>query len=399
MENSKVVYSVSDLTNQIKILLEENFPSLWVEGEVSNFKKHYSGHYYFTLKDQAAQLSCVMWKSRVQSIPFEFEDGMQVHILGNLRLYEKSGRYQLDSILIQQAGIGDLQLIFEQLKKQLYDEGLFDESYKKELPRFPEKIGIVTSPTGAAIKDIISVIKRRYPICELIIRGAKVQGDGASNDIVDAIEQLNKFEDIDIIIVGRGGGSLEDLWAFNEENVARAIFKSQIPIISAVGHDIDYTISDFVADLRAPTPSAAAEIAVPDISELKPKILEIYQYLTSNIEQFILNSRNNINYYLNSYTFRKPVDLVRQYSQRVDDLLPKLFSVYRNQLNTNKVKIENLSTRLDSLHPDSVIKRGYAIVQKNEKVIKSIDGVDINDDIDIKLIDGTIKSTVNEKKS
>ena len=277
-----------------------------------------------------------MWKSRTHSIPFELEDGMQVHIFGNLRLYEKSGRYQLDSILIQQAGIGNLQLKFDQLKKQLFEEGLFDEDHKKIIPVFPNKIGIITSTTGAAIKDILAVIKRRFPICELVIRSVKVQGEGASQEIFTALEQLNKHDDIDLIILGRGGGSLEDLWAFNEENVARAIYASDIPIISAVGHEIDYTIADFVSDLRAPTPSAAAELAVPDISEIKPKILELYQYLTSAFNSFLTNSRNNINNYLASYAFRKPADIIRQYSQRVDDFIPKLVSIYNNQINSKK---------------------------------------------------------------
>jgi len=398
MDNSKVVFSVSDLTYQIKILLEENFPTLWVKGEVSNYKKHYSGHYYFTLKDPTAQISCVMWKSRTHSIPFELEDGMQVHIFGNLRLYEKSGRYQLDSILIQQAGVGELQLKFEELKKQLYEEGLFDDSNKMPLPELPERIGIITSPTGAAIKDILSVIRRRYPVCELVVRGVKVQGEGAADEIVDAINKLNEIEDIDLIIMGRGGGSLEDLWAFNEEIVARAIYNSKIPIISAVGHDIDYTISDFVSDLRAPTPSAAAELAVPDINELKSRIIDFYQYLKSNIENYLSNSKNNINHYINSYAFKKPVDIVKQHSQRIDELIPQLKSRYKNQIVTSKNKVENLTSRLKSLHPQHVLKRGYAIIQKNQEIVKSIDNVEINDKLDISLIDGKIKSTVKEKK-
>jgi exodeoxyribonuclease VII large subunit len=398
MESSRIVYSVSELTNQIKLLLEENFPNVWVEGEISNYKKHYSGHYYFTLKDQSSQVACVMWKSRTNSISFELEDGMRVHIFGNIRLYEKSGRYQLDSILIQQAGIGKLQLNFEKLKKQLYDEGLFDEKHKKPIPKIPKTIGIITSPTGAAINDILSVIKRRYPVCELLIKGVKVQGENASDDIVKAIMQLNTIEDdIDLIILGRGGGSLEDLWAFNEEIVARAIFDSKIPIISAVGHDIDFTISDFVSDLRAPTPSAAAELSVPDINELKPKIIELNLSLTSNFNRFILNSKNNITNFLKSYAFRKPEDLLRQYSQRLDDIIPKLNSVYINHLNRIQNYIDNLVTRLTSLHPEHVIRRGYALVYKKRKLVKSIEDVDINDIVDIQIKDGKIKSLVREK--
>lgn len=398
MDNSKAIYSVSDITSQIKILIEESFPSLWIEGEVSNFKQHYSGHFYFTLKDNFAQISCVMWKSRTFSLPFELEDGMKVQVFGNLRLYEKSGRYQLDSILIQQAGIGELQIKFEQLKKQLYEEGLFDESKKKPIPKYPEKIAIITSPTGAAIKDIISVIKRRYPLCDLIIKGVKVQGEGASKEIVAAIENINKFNDIDLIITGRGGGSLEDLWAFNEEDVARAIYNSKIPIISAVGHEIDYAISDFVADLRAPTPSVAAELAVPDVNEVFRKITNLYDAMLTEYETFISNSKHKINNYLNSYAFKKPEQLVRQYSQRVDELLLKIVTEFKNRIINNKLKTDNLFTILESLHPNNVLKRGYALVQKDQETIKSIDQIQIDDVVDVTLSHGKFTSKVSEKK-
>jgi exodeoxyribonuclease VII large subunit len=399
MDNSRIVYSVSDITHQIKLLIEENFPSVWVQGEVSNYKKHYSGHYYFTLQDSNSQISCVMWKSRTISVPFEFEDGLQIHVFGNIRLYEKSGRYQLDAILIQQAGIGELQLKFEKLKKQLYEEGLFDNEHKKLMPKFPQKIGIITSPTGAAIKDIISVIKRRFPICEINIIGVKVQGEGASNEISIAIKAMNESNDIDLIILGRGGGALEDLWAFNEENVARAIYASRIPIISAVGHDIDYTISDFVSDLRAPTPSAAAELAVPDKNELIPKIQDIQKYITSIFKDFITNSTTDIQNLLKSYAFRKPEDILRQYFQQLDDIVPKLYYFYSNNLNSLRTTVDNLDSRLSSLHPKQVLKRGFAIVQKENKIIKSIKDVEIDDYLDVKLSDGNLISNVREKKN
>ena len=399
MDDFKTVYSVSELTHQIKILIEENFPSLWVQGEISNYKKHYSGHFYFTLKDSNSQISCVMWKSRTNSVPFVLEDGMQIHIFGNIRLYEKSGRYQLDAILIQQAGIGELQLEFEKLKRQLYEEGLFDDQHKKLLPKIPSKIGVITSPTGAAIKDIISVIKRRYPVCEIIISGVKVQGEGTSNEICKAIIQMNEFSDIDLIILGRGGGSLEDLWAFNEENVARAIYASKIPIISAVGHDIDYTISDFVSDLRAPTPSAAAELAVPDKNELKPKIQDLHNYIKTILNAFIINSKNDIYNLLKSYSFKKPEDMLRQYFQRLDDLVHKLLYLYSNNLKVLKTNIINFDSRLSSLHPYHVLKRGYAIIQKENQIIKSIKNVEIDDDINVKLYDGNLISKVSEKKN
>lgn len=399
MDSSRTVYSVSEITYQIKLILEENFPSIWVEGEISNYKKHYSGHYYFTLKDLNSQISCVMWKSRTHSIPFEPEDGLKVHIFGNLRLYEKSGRYQLDAILMQQAGIGDLQIEFERLKKSLYEEGLFDDQYKKDIPEIPQKIGIITSTSGAAIKDILSVLNRRYPVCEIIVSGTKVQGQDASKEIVKAIERLNNIEDIDLIILGRGGGSLEDLWSFNEENVARAIFASNIPIISAVGHDIDYTISDFVSDLRAPTPSAAAEIAVPDKDELKARIIEVKKNITMVLKNYIVNTKNDIYNILKSYAFKKPEDILRQYFQQLDDMIPKLSYFYSNNLSGSKIKIENLKSRLFALHPNNVLNRGYALVKKDDQLVKSINSININENIDVHLFDGVLVSKVREKKN
>jgi len=258
------IYTVSELTREIKQVLETGFPCLWVEGEISNFKRHSSGHLYFTLKDENSQIRCAMWRYRANDLIFRPEDGMKVLVQGNLQVYEPGGYYQIIVQQVQPAGVGELQLAFEQLKKKLYAEGLFDEAHKKPIPIFPERIGVITSPTGAAIRDIISVITRRFPIAQIILAPVRVQGPGAKEEIVQAIQDFNEFGEVDVLIVGRGGGSLEDLWAFNEEVVARAIFTSKIPIISAVGHEIDFSISDFVADRRAPTPSAAAEMAVPD---------------------------------------------------------------------------------------------------------------------------------------
>ncbi|MEJ2055013.1 MAG: exodeoxyribonuclease VII large subunit, partial [Calditrichaceae bacterium] len=313
------MHSVSDITRIIKLLIEENIPAVWVEGEISNFKKHYSGHLYFTLKDENAQISAVIWKSRTSGLQFDPEDGMLVQALGTVRLYEKSGRYQLDIIRIQQAGAGRLQLAFEQLKQKLDAEGLFDPSLKKEIPKFPEKIGIVTSGTGAAINDITNIIHRRAPHVQLILRSAKVQGEGAAQDIADAIREFNEDGKADVLIVGRGGGSLEDLWAFNEEIVARAIHNSEIPVISAVGHEIDFTIADFVADLRAPTPSAAAELSVPDSAELQANILFVHKRLKSLVQSKIDIQRDKITNIYRSYGFKRPLDTLRQYSLQVDD--------------------------------------------------------------------------------
>ncbi|MFQ5772424.1 MAG: exodeoxyribonuclease VII large subunit, partial [bacterium] len=270
-------YSVSELTRQIKFLLESSFPEIWVQGEISNFTHHSSGHMYFSLKDENAQISCVMWRSRNQHLFFTPQDGMKVILDARITVYEKRGAYQLDVLQMQPAGVGELQLAFEQLKNRLREEGLFSEEFKKPIPLYPERIGIVTSPTGAAVQDLISVLQRRFPGIEIIINAARVQGEGAATEIARAIDDFNDYGKVDVLIVGRGGGSLEDLWAFNEEVVARAVFRSKIPIISAVGHEVDFTICDFVADLRAPTPSAAAELAVRHRDEL-------HAFLKTNLE-------------------------------------------------------------------------------------------------------------------
>ena len=351
--SSSNIYSVSDITRIIKSLIEENIPVVWVEGEISNFKPHYSGHIYFTLKDSDAQISAVLWKTRAGNLAFDPEDGMLVQALGTIRLYEKSGRYQLDVIRMQAAGIGQLQLAFEELKQKLDAEGLFDPKHKKSLPSFPEKIGIVTSAAGAAIKDIINIIQRRAPHVQLIVRNAKVQGEGAAQDIAEAIREFNNLGDVELLIIGRGGGSYEDLWAFNEEIVARAIYASKIPVISAVGHEIDFTMSDFVADLRAPTPSAAAELAVPDNRELKESILYIQKRINDIFNSKIKIARERINSIKNSYGFKKPQDILKQYALQVDDLNNKLEKSISNLIIQYKEYCYQLSIRLENLNPKS----------------------------------------------
>ena len=262
------ILSVSQLNHEIKTLLESTIPVLWIEGEISNLKLHSSGHIYFSLKDKESQISAVMWRSRSAQLFFTPQDGMKVHAFGKINVFHKRGYYQFDIIKLQPAGIGELQLAYEQLKQRLQEEGIFDEEHKRQIPEFPERIGIVTSPTGAAIQDLLNILNRRFPGLEIVLGPVKVQGEGAAQEIADAVDNFNKFGKADLLIVGRGGGSLEDLWAFNEEIVARSIFRSKIPVISAVGHEVDFTISDFVSDLRAPTPSAAAELAVPDRIDL-----------------------------------------------------------------------------------------------------------------------------------
>ncbi|MEJ2542768.1 MAG: exodeoxyribonuclease VII large subunit [Calditrichaceae bacterium] len=389
------IHSVSDITRLIKTLIEENIPAVWVEGEISNYKPHYSGHVYFTLKDANAQISAVMWKSRKYNLTFEPEDGMLIQALGTIRLYEKSGRYQLDIIRMQPSGIGKLQLAFEQLKQKLDAEGLFDPEHKKAIPAFPEKIGVVTSETGAAIKDIINVIERRAPHVQLIIKNAKVQGVGAASDIVKAIEGFNKKIDVDLLIVGRGGGSYEDLWAFNEEIVARAIYNSKIPVISAVGHEIDFTISDFVADLRAPTPSAAAEIAVPDADELKDNIRYIQKRMHDICNLKIEIMRDRINYFKNSYGFKKPLDIIKQYALQVDDLSNKLQKSISSLLGQRREYCNQFKIRLENLDPKKVLERGYSISYIDDKLIKNVNMVDINSNMHTEFASGTVWSKIN----
>ena len=340
------VYSVSELTRDLKSLIEGRFPPVWVEGEISNFVRHSSGHFYFTLKDSDAQLSCVMWRGRNQNLVYKPQDGLKAIAMGNLTIYEKQGRYQLDVILLQPAGVGDLQMAFEALKKKLEQEGLFSLQHKKPIPAFPESVGVVTSPTGAAIRDIVSVIRRRFPAVEIILRPCRVQGEGAAEDIADSIRELNDHGMSDVLIVGRGGGSLEDLWAFNEEVVARAIYNSEIPVVSAVGHEIDFTISDFVADLRAPTPSAAAELVVQDKNDLMQMITTHGRKMTQSVFRGIESGKSRIDAILKSHALHVPGNLIREYRFRLDDTEQSVrrFSAYR--LEGNRLRLSRIQARL-----------------------------------------------------
>jgi exodeoxyribonuclease VII large subunit len=388
------VYSVAEITRQIKLLLEESFPLLWVEGEISNFRPHHSGHLYFTLKDDEAQLSGVMWRSRAESLAFDLSDGLKVRVYGNIRVYEKSGRYQIDCLAIQPAGLGDLQVRFEKLKQQLLSEGLFETAHKKPIPQFPRIIGIVSSPTGAAIHDIFSVIGRRAPSVEIIFRGVKVQGDGAAGEIADAIEMFNRFGGADVLIVGRGGGSLEDLWAFNEEIVARAIYNSKIPVVSAVGHEIDFTIADFTADLRAPTPSAAAELVVPDEQQLREKLLDAADGMAEILNNQIAQQRQRLSEISRGYAFRAAEDRVRQYAQHLDELIHRAGMLSTNYLLAKGDQIRNLSRHLNSVSPDQILQRGYALLFKKGDLVKSVLRVGIDDQLEVRLHDGRIETNV-----
>ena len=389
------IYSVSDINRAIKQILEETFPLLWIEGEISNFKAHYSGHYYFSLKDENAQISAVIWKSRLYNIPYEIEDGMLIRAFGNIRVYEKSGRYQLDIIRIEPAGVGKLQIEFEKLKQRLSAEGLFDSEYKKPLPKYPKTIGIVTSSTGAAVKDIIHVLNRRAPNVKIIVRSTQVQGNAAAKDISKAIEEFNQYKKVDILIVGRGGGSLEDLWPFNEESVARTIYKSAIPVISAVGHEIDFTISDFVADMRAPTPSAAAEMAVPDYFEVQKDINYLFNRIHAIIQNKLIYYRERVLSLKKSYGLNRPLDSLRQYAMQIDDLNINLHKKIDSLLLRKREKVNLISLRLKSLSHKSILARGYSISYINNKVIKNIESVQSGQELITELSSGKIQSTVN----
>ncbi len=392
------IKTVSELTRQIKGVLELGFSNIMVQGELSNFKLHSSGHAYFTLKDDGAQISCVMWRNRVQQLLFKPTDGMKVIARGSVSVYEPRGNYQLDCIHLQPLGVGELQLAFERLKQKLQAEGLFNSDHKKPIPLFPVRIGIVTSPTGAALHDVLSVLTRRMPAVEVIVVPVKVQGIGAAEEIVGAIEALNQNQTVDVIIVGRGGGSLEDLWAFNEEIVARSIFASVIPIISAVGHEIDFSISDFVADLRAPTPSAAAELAVKDKNELIELIGNICYTMSNTMAHVIASQRLSIEHLIHSYSFNKPQDLLRQKSQRADEMIRRLEHSTQINLQSNHHRFHLLSGRINLLDPMLTLRRGYAIVKQNGKFIPSAALIQEKHDAVIEFYDGRMQTTVRRKE-
>ena len=391
------VYTVSELNQEIKTLLETTIPVIWLEGEISNLKFHSSGHLYFSLKDRESQIPAVMWRSRNSELFFTPQDGMKVLALGRVAVFHKRGYYQFDVIKLKPAGVGELQLAFEQLKRKLQEEGLFDQTFKKPIPAFPEKIGIVTSPTGAAIRDLCNVLNRRFPGIEIVLNPVKVQGEGAAEEIAAAIDAFNEYGKVDLLIVGRGGGTLEDLWAFNEESVARAIFRSKIPIISAVGHEIDFTISDFVADLRAPTPSAAAELAVPDRRELFNRIRRLQKDILERCEDRIQFERDRLQHLVKSYSFMRTPDILREYQQRLDDLVHTMELSLQHKLSIIKNNVQSLSQRLHALAPDSVLKRGYSICQQqNGRIVKDATVLSPDEQIGVKFYRGGITGKVDQ---
>lgn len=396
-QQERGVLTVSELTRLIKTSLEEEFPQMWIQGEISNLRIHSSGHMYFTLKDEGAQISAVMWRSRLEHLPFAPADGMKVQVRGAITVYPPRGNYQIDVLRLLPMGIGELQQAFEQLKQKLAAEGLFDPSRKKVLPEFPQTIGVVTSPTGAALQDIRSVLERRHPSVNVIVAPVRVQGPGAAEEIAEAVHDLNNLGNIDVVIVGRGGGSLEDLWAFNEEKVARAIFESVVPVISAVGHEIDFSIADFVADFRAPTPSAAAEIVVRDRAEIVD-ILRNYCYsMSENVSDKVRMYRDRVGSLLASYTFNRPKDLLLQYSQRVDELERRLTSLTVRSIERIRGEFSALRTTLEALSPDNVLKRGYVIVKKEGKPVMHAGVLLEGDRAEMNFHDGIVRARIEGK--
>jgi len=417
----KTIYTVAEITRNIRGILEDNFPQVWIKGEVSTLRTPQSGHMYFTLKDEKAQLKCVFFKNASMRLNFKLEEGMECICSGRISLYDQSGQYQLYVNNVEPLGKGSLQLAFEQLKKKLAQEGLFDNQHKRPMPFLPQKIGIVTSSTGAAIRDILQVINRRYANVHIIINPCLVQGKTAAVDIARAIEELNAFKDIDVIIVGRGGGSLEDLWAFNEEPVARAVYNSKTPIISAVGHEIDFTICDFVADLRAPTPSAAAELVVQEKDQLVLAVDSMSKRLTESVMKKLKISQMRFSHLIKSYALRRPQVIVEQYQQQLDNLdkrfktgilnlldnkvarfnsLPSLDNGIIRLLKVKKSQLAQISARLLNLNPLAILSRGYSVtyLRSKNKALKSIEGLQKGDILETKLNKGVIISHVEECK-
>lgn len=389
-------YTVTAITRMIKTALEESFVDLWVEGEISDYKHHTSGHRYFNLKDENATLRCTLWRGAASAVKFEMQNGQHVRIYGEISVYEKQGNYQLNCRQVVPVGIGPLELAFRQLHERLQKEGLFEESRKKPLPDYATKIGIVTSPTGAAIRDIIQIARRRNDSVQLIIYPAAVQGDGAEKTIAAGIDYFNTRDDIDLLIVGRGGGSLEDLWCFNTEITVRAIARSRIPIISAVGHEIDVTLSDLAADHRAPTPSAAAELAVWSKKDFQELLRGTISTLAGELQYLVEQARATLTSILERPTFRRPLDRIRQHQQTLDFMRKGLDSAGKYHFDAHKNRLSLLISQLEALSPLKVLARGYSVARKlpSGPVLVAQSEISRGDKLETVLAKGKIISVV-----
>lgn len=419
MNNDKYL-SVTALTKYLKYKfdVDEHLKTVYLKGEISNFKSHTTGHLYFSIKDENSKINAIMFSANAKKIVFTPADGMKVLVKGRITIYEATGNYQIYIDEMLEDGVGNLYIAFEQLKEKLSKEGLFDSRFKKKIPKIPSRVGVVTAQTGAAIKDILSTIKRRYPICEVILFPSLVQGEAAASDIVKNIKMAENY-DLDVLIVGRGGGSIEDLWPFNEEIVARAIFESSIPIISAVGHEIDYTIADFVADLRAPTPTGAAELAVPNLVDLKKHIGQLKIRLNENVLKVINYQKLYLDSLKNSFVIKNPLIMYDNKKQKLDSIIEKLNNILKIKMDKNidKLKflknsyilknsdllykqkrddLDNIIEKLELINPLKVLKRGYSVVYKDDFIINSVDNLNKFDKLKIKLSDGNVITKIEE---
>lgn len=388
--------SVSQLNKYIKnkVDQDEYLNNVLIKGEISNFKHHYTGHMYFTLKDNNSLIKCIMFKSYTPHLNFVPKDGMSVIVLGTVSVFERDGVYQIYCKAMQQEGIGDLYKEYEKLKAKLNEEGLFAESHKKKIPLYSKRIGVLTSETGSVIRDIINVSTRRNPNVYIKLLPVPVQGEGAGKKIADAINLMNERNLADIIIVARGGGSLEDLWPFNEEIVARAIYNSELPVISAVGHETDFSISDFVADLRAPTPSAAAELAVPDIDELKIKLNSYNNRYKVALKKQLEYKRLKYEKCMTRRVFKEPLQRINESYLHVDTQAKNIENKFKLKIMQKRSEFQNVVEKIDALSPLKTLSRGYSIMEKNGKIIKSKKELNIGDEVNIKLYEGTTKAKI-----
>lgn len=395
------IFTVGQINRYIRNLLENDFilSSLLVKGEISNFKAHSSGHLYFTLKDASGALSCVMFRQDAAGLPFEPENGMQVVVYGHISLYEKTGQYQLYAEFMEPLGIGALQVAFEQLKEKLAAEGLFDGDFKREIPKNPSCIAVITSPTGAAVRDILQIVKRRDPNVKVAIFPALVQGEQAAADIVRSLKLVNEWGKADVIILGRGGGSMEDLWCFNDENVARAVFASEIPVISAVGHETDFTITDFVADMRAPTPSAAAELATTPLGERREAFHRLELRLERDVSALLTSCRRRLDLLKSRPVMERPLERIYRTMMDVEETQQRLDKEMTNRLMQRAERWQYLTNRLEAASPLAVMSRGYVMaVTSSGNLLTSAKQAEVGDRVTLHLQDGKIETNIQEKE-
>ena len=393
------VFTVSQLNRIIKDIIDNEviLEDIIVSGELSSFSVT-RNIAYFTLKDNDASIRCVMFRGFASRVKFQIEDGLKVILRGRVSIYEKDGQYQFYAEEMHPDGLGDISLQFEQIKEKLSKEGLFDTENKRPIPKFPKRIAVITSPTGAAVQDILNILSRRWNLCEILLCGVSVQGENAVPEMLDALERVYSLSCCDLIIIGRGGGSIEDLWAFNSEELARKIYESPIPVISAVGHETDFTICDFVADLRAPTPSAAAELAVPDKSEILVKLNNYTSILKNQLENKLSTQKSKFNLLSTSAYLKKPIEqIIEKRYQEIDIIGDRLLSEYKNILNNYKTRMGSNFAKLDALSPLKVLSRGFAVAQKSGRVVSSVNDLQTNDDFILRLSDGSLNCKVTSK--